>query len=112
MFVLHVRNEQSEADSDPLPGSLDIRLAEMEVSGASAALSSRLGADNWAQRAPVVGPAGEKPYHRSDSKDMMRSNAICLELLHYDTAHDCLPFLTNKHTDFIYFLLISIHLSP
>lgn len=39
-----------EVGSDPLPGSLDISMAQMEFSWASAALSSRRGADNQAER--------------------------------------------------------------
>lgn len=59
MFVLHVFYEQSQADSDPLPGSLDIRPAEMELSGASAAPSSRRGADNRVRR--VSAQLGRSP---------------------------------------------------
>jgi len=80
----------------------------MELSWASAALSSRRGADNQAEKAdwspPGFRQAGEKPYRSSDREDMMTtSNAICLELLRYDTAHDCLPFLTHKNAFFFIF---------
>lgn len=51
----------SEVGSDPLPGSLDISMAQMELSWASAALSSRCGADNQAERQTGVRRVSAKP---------------------------------------------------
>lgn len=104
----------SEVGSDPLPGSLDISMAQMELSWASAALSSRRGADYQAERQTgvhrVSAQTREKPYRSSDSEDMVTaSNAICLILLHYDTEHDCLPILTHKRT---WLSLFSIDFHP
>lgn len=50
-----------EVGSDPLPGSLDISMAQMELSWASAPLSSRRGADNQAERQTGVRRVSAKP---------------------------------------------------
>lgn len=51
----------SGVGSDPLPGSLDISMVQMELSWASEALSSRRGADNQAERQTRVRRVSAKP---------------------------------------------------